>query len=265
MTPQRTADAQARSVERQIEIAAPVNAVWKALTDAEELIRWFPLEARVTAGPGGAIWMLWDASEKVDDRIEVWEPERHLRSVGRAGSWASVATDYYLQGKGGGTVLRVVSSGFGADGASDDIVQGFGTGWDFELRGLRHYLERHLGIDRIPAWARTRHSLGYDRAWARLTGPGGFFGEPGLPSPGVGQRFAFTTSSGDLFEGEVMLRQPPYQFAATIDGWNDALFRAHQYGGTVMAWLSTYGVPEERVRGLERRWQESLDRLFPVS
>lgn len=61
------------------------------------------------------------------------------------------------------------------------------------------------------------------------------------------------------------LRQPPWQFAATVDGWNDALFRAHLYGDTVMAWMSTYGVPAGKVGELERRWQESLDRLFPES
>ncbi len=262
MTPQRIAPAHAptRSVEREIEIAAPAGAVWKALTDARELTRWFPLEARVTPGPGGAIWMRWDASETVDDRIEVWSPERHLKSVGQAGSWAGIATDYYLRGKGGGTVLRVVSSGFGAD-ATDDVEQGFGYGWDFELRGLRHYLERHRGADRAVAWARARHTPGYEQAWARLTGPGGFFGA-GLPAAEPGQRCALATAAGDSLDGVVMLRQPPYQFAAVIEGWNDALLRAHLYGGTAMVWMSAYGVPEARVKEQERRWQESLSGLF---
>lgn len=264
MTRQPTAAAAARSVERQIEIAAPAGAVWKALTDAEELVRWFPLEARVTPGSGGTIWMRWDESEVVDDRIEVWEPERHLRSTGRAGSWSSIATDYYLQGKGGSTVLRVVSSGFGGE-ASDDLVQGFGTGWDFELRGLRHYLERHRGVDRVAAWARARYPAGYEQAWARLTGAGGFFGNAGLPAARPGERCTLATSAGDRLDGVAMLSQPPYQFAATIDEWNDALFRAHLYDGTAMVWLSAYGVAAGRVRELERRWQEALDRVFPAA
>lgn len=42
-----------RRIEKEIEINAPLEDVWKALTDANELARWFPLEARVTPGPGG--------------------------------------------------------------------------------------------------------------------------------------------------------------------------------------------------------------------
>ena len=253
----------ARSVERHIEIAAPVSAVWKALTDADELVRWFPLEARVSPGPGGAIWMRWDDADTVDDRIEIWEPERHLRSAGRGGNWAAIATDYYLQGKGGGTVLRVVSSGFSDGESSDDMVQGFGIGWDFELHGLRHYLERHRGLDRVAARARVRHALGYDAAWARLTGPGGFFGDRGLSAPAEGQPCALTTATGDRLDGTVVLRQEPWQFAATIGSWNDALFRAHLYADTAMIWLSTYGVPAVEVQELGTRWQQFLDRLFP--
>ena len=46
-----------RSVEQVIEINAPIEAVWKALNDPVELVRWFPLEAGVNAD--GSIWMSW--------------------------------------------------------------------------------------------------------------------------------------------------------------------------------------------------------------
>ena len=49
----------ARVVEQTIRIEASPDAVWKALTDAEDLANWFPLEARVTPGAGGSIWMSW--------------------------------------------------------------------------------------------------------------------------------------------------------------------------------------------------------------
>jgi uncharacterized protein YndB with AHSA1/START domain len=251
-----------RAVERQIEIAAPAGAVWKALTDAEELIRWFPLEARITPGQGGSLWMRWDDTETVDDRIELWEPEHRLRHVGNAGPWARIATDYYLEGTGGHTVLRVVSSGFGAEDDPDEVMRGFGFGWDFELRGLRHYLERHVGVPRVVAWARARHTMGYEQAWARLTGPGGFFGAEGLAAGEPDGACAIATVTRDRLEGTVLLAQPPSQFAATIPGWNDALFRAHLYGGSAMLWLSTYGVPADRVRDLERRWQQAIEGVF---
>ena len=48
-----------RRLEKEIEIAVPIEEVWKALTDANELARWFPLEARVTPGLGGNIFVSW--------------------------------------------------------------------------------------------------------------------------------------------------------------------------------------------------------------
>ena len=44
-----------RKLEREVMLEAPVDKVWKALTDAQELKKWFPLEARVTPGAGGEI------------------------------------------------------------------------------------------------------------------------------------------------------------------------------------------------------------------
>jgi hypothetical protein len=120
-------------------------------------------------------------------------------------------------------------------------------------------------VDRVVAWARAGFAAGYEQAWARLAGPGGFFGKAGLPASRPGERCTLATSAGDRLDGVAMLSQPPFQFAATIDGWNDALLRAHLYGGTAMVWLSTYGVVAGRVRELERKWQEALERVFPAA
>lgn len=105
-----------RVVEREITLDAPSAAVWKALTDAAELMRWFPLEARVSPGRGGAVWMRWDDAYDAESAIDIWEPERHLRIRFPHERAMHLATDYYLEGRGGGTVLRVVTSGFGAGG-----------------------------------------------------------------------------------------------------------------------------------------------------
>jgi uncharacterized protein YndB with AHSA1/START domain len=44
-----------RRLEKTIEIAVPVEEVWKALTESKELVKWFPLSARVTPGVRGKI------------------------------------------------------------------------------------------------------------------------------------------------------------------------------------------------------------------
>ena len=45
-----------RLFEMSIDIEATPEHVWKALTDAAELTRWFPLQARVTPGTGGSMF-----------------------------------------------------------------------------------------------------------------------------------------------------------------------------------------------------------------
>ena len=62
-------DRATRAVSREIAISASVDAVWKALTDANELTRWFPPEARVAPGAGGSIWRAWQSGEEVEERM----------------------------------------------------------------------------------------------------------------------------------------------------------------------------------------------------
>ena len=258
----RLKEAPSPSVEREVEIAAPVDAVWKALTEAEELTRWFPLDAGVEPGRGGTIWMKWEADgERDNNRIEIWEPGRHLRTVGSSGPWVGVATDYYLQARGGGTVLRVVSSGFSGEDWNE-VLGSFGLGWDFELRGLRHYLERHRGTRRIVARAQAGFRSSAQEAWARLTGPGGWFGAEGLDDREPGAGFRVGSQASDELIGTVELMQPPSQFAATLSNWNDARFRLPLYHGEAMLWVATYGVEPSRVQALEQRWQNSLQEVL---
>ena len=40
-----------RRVEKKVVIDASIDEVWKALTDAKELGRWFPLARNLSAGP----------------------------------------------------------------------------------------------------------------------------------------------------------------------------------------------------------------------
>ena len=95
--------------------------------------------------------MSWGEMYEGEAAVEVWKPGKHLRARFPAVGSRSLATDYYLKGRGGRTVLRVVTSGFGTGEAWDGEYDGVRFGWAFELQGLRHYLERHHGEDRIVA------------------------------------------------------------------------------------------------------------------
>ena len=72
-----------RSIETQIEINAPIEAVWKALTDGEELANWFPLKARVTPGVGGSVWSYWAEDMQWESPIDAWGRLSTSRRTGR--------------------------------------------------------------------------------------------------------------------------------------------------------------------------------------
>ena len=78
-TPPATTDKKRRSFSMSIDIDATPEEVWRALTDAGELMRWFPLQARVTPGKGGSVFWGWDEHWAWESQIDAWEPERRLQ------------------------------------------------------------------------------------------------------------------------------------------------------------------------------------------
>jgi uncharacterized protein YndB with AHSA1/START domain len=269
-----------RSMTTEIEIAAAVDAVWRALTDAGELVRWFPLDARVTPGPGGTIWLSWGDPVVAVSRIDIWEPGRHLRLVevspfgkslepanadrsttAAAAPETGRTIDYVLEPWAGRTVLRLVHSGFDAASDWDDeLYHAVRRGWQYELRSLRHYLERHAGTPRSVAQVQqTVPWSSADEAWARITGPGGLLGPAGIVGLAEGEPYTLHPVTGDRLRGIVQVDDPPHQFAGTVADLNDALFRlklvADASGALdLRVWLATYGVPEPTVRSFEQQW-----------
>lgn len=267
-----------RQIEVRMEIDAPVDAVWRALTDPEELIRWFPLEAGIEPGVGGRIWTAWGEAHQNGEAIVIWEPNRRLKTIRKTDSFAEalhgaaasrwpIAIDYQLEGREGKTILRLVHSGFQEGGAWDEEYDGTRRGWGFELRGLRHYLERHRGTPRRAAWVRVGIDMELAGAWDRLFGPDGLAADAAVANAREGDAYALRPRGGDPLDGKVVYLGPPRDFAATVASFNDALLRVKidEYGGQREAnlWLSTYGVPLDRVAAFEEQGERILRRLFP--
>lgn len=257
------------TIEHTVEIAAPVEAVWKALTDAEELARWFPLEARVVPGPQGKVFLSWGADCEGEAPISAWEENRHLQIAEQSPGGTAMAQDYYLEARGGVTVLRFVHSGFGA-GADweQDYYDSLENGWGFMFINLRHYLERHPGRPRLVAWPRVKTALNRAAAWQRLAGPQGPFGD-GIGKLRAGGRYALRAVTGDAFEGTLLVLDPPRKLIGTVEAMNDALVWVNVEGGAaaghceVYLWLSAYAVPQKDVDSFTARWQPLLEKLFP--
>lgn len=260
-----------RVIETTVEIAAPVDAVWKAITDARELERWFPLQARVTPGVGGEVFMSWGPPWEGGSRIEIWEEGRRLRTRGFLEHGDRSLVEYTLEAKGGKTVLRLVHSGFAHGGDwEDELFGGTERGWRYELRSLRHYLERHAGTERRAIWPRAKVRGTAAEAWRRLLGKDGFAREGSIEGLKEGDRYRVTAATGDVFSGQVVVNDPPYEFSGTVESLNDGLacLRAYEVGGpsresghVACLWLSTWNAPQQDVAALGERWRKLLDGL----
>src|SRR5688572_11193401 len=152
-----------RKIDLAIEVNAPVEAVWRALTEGEELSRWFAPSARVNPGKGGSVWLSWGPGVEGEGRIEVWEPNRALR-VAEGASFI----DYLLEDRGTTAVLRIVHSGFGEDSSFDDQYESTLGGWTYFMFNLKHYLERHPGQPRHMISVRRQMSSTREDAWPEL-------------------------------------------------------------------------------------------------
>src|SRR6185369_9553141 len=66
----------------EIEIDAPPEAVWNAISTGECLSRWYAEEARVEPRAGGENWISWGEGQEVGNENLAWEPGRRL-TVGK--------------------------------------------------------------------------------------------------------------------------------------------------------------------------------------
>jgi uncharacterized protein YndB with AHSA1/START domain len=263
-----------RTIEKEVEIAAPVDAVWKALTDGEELSRWFPLKAKVQPGSNGSVFLSWGPGMEATEPITVWEPKRHLQ-IQSSGPNAPddesksapaeqtptnlLVQDWYLEPRGGKTLLRLVHSGFVTGSAWDDEwYESHDYGWTFMLANLRHYLAQHRGTPRQVVWHRAEVKMEREAAYRRFVACGGFFQDHTAENWSAGQRYFTYTSTGEAISGVVEFVQPPRGFCVSVDELNGALlwFSVEGSGARheVQLWLSAYGVPQDRLDALGKRW-----------
>jgi uncharacterized protein YndB with AHSA1/START domain len=265
-----------RRFEMSIDINATPDDVWRALTEAGELMRWFPFQARVKPGKGGSVFWGWDEHWAWESEIDAWEPGARLRLVENrtafdvngkplAGPAECLAMEFTLETHAGQTTLRLVHSGFG-DGASwDDELDAVSAGWQLELRGLRHYLERHKGRDRQYAAARHVTALSTAEVWRRLLSSAAFVVTDGSLTQRA--RIVIRSATGDRFTGTVEWFNPQRDLFISVDELNDGVFRVSTWqaaGQTgLQVWLTTYDRQHcDLVREFGIRAQQLVDGLF---
>jgi uncharacterized protein YndB with AHSA1/START domain len=141
------------TVRRTIAIAAPIEKVWTAITDAEHIARWFGQSAvldEVTVGARGVF--SFEGYGDFPVLIEELDPPRMIayrwsndnaRAVDpdRVDPDHSTVFRFTLESVGGSTQLTVVESGFGTLADPAVSMESNRGGWDSELDELVAYLE----------------------------------------------------------------------------------------------------------------------------
>ena len=132
--------AEQRVVEKVLELNASVEQVWRAITDPEELSRWFGHDTELDLTPGGDGAFIWREHGRYAVRVREVDPLRRL-----VWSWVHepgvpfedaphTTVEWILTSRdGGGTTLQLRETGF----LTDLHHSQNNGGWDEELAELR--------------------------------------------------------------------------------------------------------------------------------
>jgi uncharacterized protein YndB with AHSA1/START domain len=164
----------------EIEIRAPRDEVWHALTTGEGLARWVVLAGEVEPGVGGRVLRSWGEGQDGHGVIDEWEEGSRLvmHATGADGGEAPfpMLEEWTLEHTDGVTRVRLIHSlnDGGAESWEEDYGD-FRRGWTLFLESLRHALEREPGRSRVSslqltyvddppvaAWRLTLDALGLD-------------------------------------------------------------------------------------------------------
>ena len=244
----------------EIEIDAPPEAVWRAISTGEGLTRWYAEEARVEPRTGGENWISWGEGQEVGNENLAWEPGKRV-TVGHskpANDWQTIVVDFEIEARGGRTLLKLLQSGLPAGPDWDSMDDGTNVGWEMFLFALKFYLERHAGKARrtiLRYWASPRPADETFGALRKLLGIA-------ADDLRAGARYAATTAGGEKIGGEIIAVEPGHLLVATVEQLSDALvsFTVHATveGAYVNFIVGTFGLPEAQYAETKARWSHLL-------
>ena len=133
------------AIKRTIELGASPARVWVALADPAGLASWFPDRVEGLAPEEGETgWLVWNNHGRYAIMIEWLEPGRRLvwrwarkPETPLEGGYNTTVEWTLAEREGGGTILRLVESGFRTESDREDNV----GGWKHELGELVDHLK----------------------------------------------------------------------------------------------------------------------------
>jgi uncharacterized protein YndB with AHSA1/START domain len=150
---QRTAVTASRSISRAIELPLTPEAAFALLHTPSDIRAWWSAARAMVAPREGGIWVAaWGPDEDAPEyitaaRILVWDPPHRLR-LGRFEYFtrdgglpftADLETEFTVQPRDRGSLLRVDQVGFPVDSIADGFFAACEAGWKATLDGVARY------------------------------------------------------------------------------------------------------------------------------
>ncbi len=136
-----------RSIENAVIIKASPEAVFRALTDARELVKWFPSTAESDPRAGGAFKYTFKNENAQHDHVREGRYLEVVPSKKVRYPWhmspddVPTIVEFTISEQGRETTLTLVHSGWGSGSELDNVVDMHVKGWGFFLQNLKSYLE----------------------------------------------------------------------------------------------------------------------------
>ena len=140
-----------RDLRLSVRVKAKPAAVYRVLTSARELCRWWLTGAETDARNAGRLRMVWPkrpgcrsfSGEREGCFVDL-EPERKVAWMWRAGSRKNGVPplcSFFILAKRRGCEVTLLHAGFSRRVAVDKAYACFATGWEDALAKLKLYLE----------------------------------------------------------------------------------------------------------------------------
>lgn len=142
------------AIEKEIVIDAPVETVYRVITEPGQISQWFSDTAELEPVPGGGGTLVFDdraTGQRAVVRLTVQAAEPPHRFCFRwdypdgaqPDEGNSLLVEFALSAEGGGTRLRVTESGFTAlRGSVQEKYDAHNKGWDGHLASLQGHVAR---------------------------------------------------------------------------------------------------------------------------
>lgn len=246
-TPVTTNDAGDR-VLIDLTIAAPVETVWAALRDREQVARWFGWESDSLAAEVDYIFFDHATANEATHVI----------------AFEGVNDRFELTAEGSGSRLRVIRAAPADGTAWTDVYEDMTEGWIMFVQQLKFGLEKEGLAPRRTLWLSLPKG---ERDGAR---PLEALGLADLTSGHVGDAVSRDLPTGDTVSGNLW-HVSKYQVSITVDAWAGLLnvhdARSWTGGGghgPGMVMITAYGLDEATFADLEGRWKAWWNTRYPA-